>query len=80
MLPESDDLWLKLSHCKNQIVVLANHLVITVAVVVNYLVEVKSTPVQIWSELVATLLASHYNHCVLFNKHKNDGHVLSFPC
>jgi len=36
------------------------------AVVVNHLVEVKfTTAVHIWSELVATLLASHYNHCIL---------------
>jgi len=41
---------------------------------------VYSTSVQIWSGLVATLLASHYNHCVLLNKHKKDGHALSFPC
>ena len=45
------------------------------AVVVNYLVEV-----HIWSELVATLLASHYNHYILLNKHKKDGHILFFPC
>jgi len=45
------------------------------AVDVNYSVEV-----HIWSELVATLLAFHYNHCILLNKPRKDGHVLSFPC
>ena len=49
------------------------------AVVVNYLVEVKFTTVQIWSELVATLLASHYNHCVLLNKHKKGWSRTLFP-
>jgi len=35
---------------------------------------VYSTAVHIWSELVATSLAFHYNHCILSNNHKKNSH------